>query len=70
MHRTDVFDMATATRLRTSSGIRMMQSDLVAAQARGVGHIVPRADNRQPARAGDNGFVACIALLREDRVRR
>ena len=68
MHRTDVFDMAAAARLRTSGDIGMMQAHLVAAQARGVGHIVPRADDRQPARAGDNRLVACIALLREHRV--
>ena len=70
MHGANVFDVATAARFRSSRDIGMMRPHLVTTQASGIGHIVTRADDRQPTRSGNNGLVARIAFLREHRVRR
>jgi len=65
-----MLNVATAARLRFGRDVRMMRPDLVATEARRVGHVMPRPNDGQPSRAGNHRLMARVALLPEHRVRR
>lgn len=70
MRCADVFDVTTAAWLTRCRHIRMVRTNLMAAEAGGIGHMAAHSDRRKPARTWKKRLVARIASLREDSVGR
>jgi hypothetical protein len=66
----NVFDVAAAAWLTRYRYIRMVWTNLVAAKAGGVRHVVAHSDYWKPPRTREKRLVARFASLCEDSVRR